>query len=572
MDLRPTAPRLRTLVLTSLLAAVPAAALAQDTDGDGVPNASDIFPCDPLASAVSFAPGENAHGTMVFEDLWPIAGDLDFNDVVLRYNYTFHRDATGNVRRVRAVFNVTALGGQLSNGLGLHLPVAGSAVSSITRTIGSGAAQTLTRSGDAELTVSLSNNLRELFGNAAGQINSLSTEPRSTAQVMVVEITFASAVALSTGGAPFDLFVFRTDDSGHQIHRPEFAGTAAMRTALFNTDDDDSSSSRRFVDHAGLPFALVFPSAVSFPREATSISTLFPNIVAFATSAGTTNLDFYTSNVVASAAYADSAGQGAPSPTMPSFPIDTSCVPVTPPPSTYIGSTQTWTVPAGVTSVRIEAWGAEGGRGIGGGVGGRGARVAGTFAVSPGQVLTISVGGRGGNGVTVNAGGGGGGGTFVSRAGTPLLIAGGGGGASYSNTSAFGQPGRIVTAGGLGGYTGQVRAIGSGGYADNGGGGGLGSGGGGWSAAGMANQWVTSGGAAAGGAGAPMFSNYGGYGGWGGGGGSMHGGGGGGGYTGGNGGSYSVGGGGGGSYNAGTSPSATEGVQTGNGAISITAN
>lgn len=558
------------LCLTAgVLASVPALAFAQDSDNDGVPNAADTFPCDAAVSGVSYAPAENSHGTMVFEDMWPAAGDLDFNDVVLRYNYAFQRDASGGVRRIRAVFNVSALGGGHDNGLGLHLPVAGSAVTSITRTIGSGMPQPLARAGaDSELTVVLSSNLRELFGFQGDQINSLPTAPRQAGDRMVVDITFASPVTLATGGAPFDLYVFRTAQPSLEIHRPEFPGTAAMNPFLFGTVDDHSTSTRHFVDYSGLPFALVFPTAVAFPVEAEEISSLYPNILGFAASGGTTNTNFYTTGVDTAYAYADSAGQAAPSPTMPTASaIDISCVPVGPIVTNLITGAP-WTVPAGVTSVRIEAAGAQGGRGAGGSVGGRGAQVAGTFAVTPGQVLTVVVGGVGGNATYTLAGGGGGGGSFVSRNGTLLLAAAGGGGGGYYSAGNPGGPGLTTALGSAGSYTWRTSVVGQGGYSDDGAGGGAGAGGGGWLTAGTSNYFCR-GGAVAGGIGGTPYSGYGGFGGVGGGGGSMHGGGGGGGYSGGGGGHPGVGGGGGGSYNIGTNPVAVAGAQAGAGAVSI---
>lgn len=232
----------------------------------------------------------------------------------------------------------------------------------------------------------------------------------------------------------------------------------------------------------------------------------------------------------------------------------------------YTGSDQTFTVPACITQITIEARGAQGGNSYAGAVGGKGAYIKGTFTVTPGDVVTLKVGGKGVNGTGGSLhGGGGGGGSFAIKGGTYLLIAAGGGGGSYSSSSCVGQPGNATTTGGAGGYY-SVTA-GSGGYSDNGQGGGCGSGGGGWNSAGTGNTWCT-GGQAAGGAGG--ISQYTGHGGWGGGGASYHGGGGGGGYTGGSGGNYTIGGGGGGSINTGTSQTNTADYQTGNGSIIVT--
>ncbi len=235
---------------------------------------------------------------------------------------------------------------------------------------------------------------------------------------------------------------------------------------------------------------------------------------------------------------------------------------------TYTGGNQSWTVPAGAPSATIECWGAEGGRSDEiTSPGGQGAYIKGTFSVTPGEVLTVIVGGKGEDGSGSLDGGGGGGGSFVHRSGTPLIIAAGGGGGTYQ-PSEPGQDGNAGTSGGLGGYASFPTTPGEGGYSDNGGGGGCGAGGGGWNSAGTSNSWAD-GGAAAGGAGGGSDHTYG-AGGFGGGGGAYHGGGGGGGYTGGNGGNYYIGGGGGGSYNTGSAQVNTTGVRTGNGQVTIT--
>jgi len=242
----------------------------------------------------------------------------------------------------------------------------------------------------------------------------------------------------------------------------------------------------------------------------------------------------------------------------------------------------TWTVPNDTPNViRIEARGAQGGsrlypgNGHAPASGGLGAVVSGCFQVSAGQVLNISVGCQGGDGLSPWQGGGGGGGTFVARNGEVLLIAGGGGGADAYQGIA-GQPGLVGEAGGPG-WAGSTGPVGHGGTnPGSAGGNGGGGGGGGWLSDGNGSSLVN-GGKKAGGPGVDGI--YGGDGGFGGGGSSYHGGGGGGGYSGGSGGmsefdgsSNDHGGGGGGSKNTGGSPLAEAGVQAGDGAYKISYN
>ncbi len=175
------------------------------------------------------------------------------------------------------------------------------------------------------------------------------------------------------------------------------------------------------------------------------------------------------------------------------------------------GEAFAWTVPEGVTQLTITAAAGNGGRAGPQRSGGRGAVVTVTLDVTPGQQLTITLGGDGGNGTgargyghggTGRTGGGGGGSTAVELDGTVVALAGGGGGASTGNGSKIGTGGAGGTpaggngsiAGGAGGSRGDgglgvdpwggpggTGYFGSGGDVGNeaGGGGGAGYGGGG---------------------------------------------------------------------------------------------
>lgn len=67
-------------------------------------------------------------------------------------------------------------------------------------------------------------------------------------------------------------------------------------------------------------------------------------------------------------------------------------------------TSQNWTVPANVTRIAIEVWGAGGGGSYLGG-GGGGGYVCGFFTVAPGNIVTTGVGTGGGPGSTITTGG-----------------------------------------------------------------------------------------------------------------------------------------------------------------------
>ncbi|QOG03324.1 T9SS sorting signal type C domain-containing protein [Flavobacterium sp. MDT1-60] len=155
--------------------------------------------------------------------------------------------------------------------------------------------------------------------------------------------------------------------------------------------------------------------------------------------------------------------------------------------------TKTWTVPNGVTSITLEIWGAGGAGGgslinkEGGAGGGGGAYVLRTITVTPGDIITYSVGTgaigtsnagtTGGNttlttvsGTNLNANGGSGGNTAVHNA---SVSAGSGGSASGGTTNTNGSNGSNNSTstgnGGKGGNGGNGGAGGTGADGNNGG-------------------------------------------------------------------------------------------------------
>lgn len=143
----------------------------------------------------------------------------------------------------------------------------------------------------------------------------------------------------------------------------------------------------------------------------------------------------------------------------------------------YTGASQSYVVPTGITTIRIDARGAQGG----GSKGGRGDRAVCEVTVTPGETLTVRVGQHQGVPVTAafpNGGAGrgsgyaGGGRTEVVRSSTRLAVAGGGGGMGFGGGGDHKRPGGNS---GEWGEAGPDSDSGDGGQATAGGAGGSGS-------------------------------------------------------------------------------------------------
>ncbi len=178
--------------------------------------------------------------------------------------------------------------------------------------------------------------------------------------------------------------------------------------------------------------------------------------------------------------------------------------------------TTSYTVPVACTTLRVRAWGAAGGHGAGNFVVGAGGYAEAMLTTTPGEVLTVVVGGPGGNGSGGAAGTGGvpGGGRGGSGAGQ-----GGGGGGGYSGVfrGAASQATALVIAGGGagsgGGGAGGTRVPGAGGGTSGENGGGVPGSGGTQTSGGVGSAGGAPGSALTGGAGGGTRSDGGGGGG-----------------------------------------------------------
>jgi len=216
---------------------------------------------------------------------------------------------------------VLAIGATLHNGLYIHFPLpVGTDVTAV-ETIGD---QTTTLSplggNETDLVYELISDTRSLFDSTTAMEPFINTEVNvatATAQPITLTLTFSQPVALDPSQTPYDLYIERVSaPAGHQIHLPQYAGTATMDTTLFNTDDDASvQSGLHFINGNGLPFALAVPDVIAWPQETVSIGLVYEDIVSFGSSGGEYDQDWYSGADATDLAF--TAGLGGSSPPGP---------------------------------------------------------------------------------------------------------------------------------------------------------------------------------------------------------------------------------------------------------------
>ena len=225
-----------------------------------------------------------------------MAGDGDYNDLVIRYRVSTLQDAAGGLSHL--IFRVTpvAHGSVHRNGLALRIPVPATTDHIARVSTGGETAKLIDPlAGESELTFVLFESLLDAFpgAGAAERVNTVQGGPIRSGLSIQMQIEFAAPPDLLVEG-PFDLFLFRTDHYPHQIHLSDFGptdlGIADSAVAdLFGSGEDCSDQvcvteggssadnlGRYFVNQNGIPWALEFPGQSAWAQEGVPLKQGYP--------------------------------------------------------------------------------------------------------------------------------------------------------------------------------------------------------------------------------------------------------------------------------------------------------
>lgn len=271
---------------------------ANDADNDGVGDAFDDYPNDPLrATNVSY------QGNLGFEDLWPSQGDYDFNDMVMGYDITHVLNGDNEVVDVNADWTIRAVGAGFNNGFGWEFEnVASSTVASVTGTsLQEGIITTAgngVESGQTYATVIAFDDVFNEIQHAGGPfINTVKTDPNVPAVTKSISVTFSSPQNVADVGLPpYNAFIFVDGDRGKEVHLADNRPTDLANPAYFGTNDDDSDqgSNRYYKTANNLPWALHIYGDYDYAIEYEPIDNAYVNFGAWAQSGGGLFENWYT--------------------------------------------------------------------------------------------------------------------------------------------------------------------------------------------------------------------------------------------------------------------------------------
>jgi LruC domain-containing protein len=277
---------------------------AGDSDGDGVLDALDAFPTDASRAFISYYPSKDTYANIAFEDNWPKKGDLDLNDMIVKYRYTFVSNAKNQVVTMTGDYSVAAAGASFKNGFGIQLPVNASVVQSVTGyKLATGSYISLAgngvEAGQSKAVIIPFDNFDNLVRNQDFSffINTLNSKDKVTSQVATVTINFTSPVdAAILKASAINPFLISNLRRGYEVHLPGFAGTDKADAKLFGTEDDRSNAGagKFYLSAENQPWAINFTDNFSYPLETVNINQAYPRFAEWALSGGLSIVDWYS--------------------------------------------------------------------------------------------------------------------------------------------------------------------------------------------------------------------------------------------------------------------------------------
>jgi LruC domain-containing protein len=282
---------------------IPPIAKPSDTDGDGVPDASDAFPNDPTRAYITYYPSQTGFASIAFEDNWPSKGDYDMNDLVLSYRYTFVSNAQNQVVTLQADYNVAAVGASFKNGFGLQLPVTASAVQSVTGQLFKNSYITLAsngvEAGQTKAVIIPFDNTDAMINNPDFSffVNTENSKSKVTGTTSSVLVTFTTPIAQATlDVSTFNPFLISNGRRTYEVHLPGYAPTDKADTKLFGTNDDASvpSQGKYYLSNANWPWAINYTTPFVYPIEGVNITNAYLHFADWAGSAGASYTDWYS--------------------------------------------------------------------------------------------------------------------------------------------------------------------------------------------------------------------------------------------------------------------------------------
>jgi len=291
-----------------------------DADNDGVLAADDVNDNDADRAFVRYYPAEKGWATLLAEDNWPVLGDFDMNDMVVRYKVKEVLDSQNRIKDISVNYILEARGAAFHNGF---------AVAFGDNVFADNVQSAMLNNEPVAPMTDPTVLAYEIFGdawdyasrgeNGCWTFNTVSSCENRDATEFTLALTFNNAVEQTNlqkppynpflvahkteegtpGYTRFDsnnnvLYTANGEVKDFEIHMPNKVPTQGQDVSMFGMGDDASNGvDRYYVSKNNLPWVLNIPYQIYYPEEYTDISTAYPQFPEWVSSGGTQNRDWY---------------------------------------------------------------------------------------------------------------------------------------------------------------------------------------------------------------------------------------------------------------------------------------
>lgn len=240
-----------------------------------------------------YYPSSQTYYVVSYEDLYPLKGDYDFNDLVVAYQVGLGMDSYGDVAVIRGNGYLLARGAAYDHDWHLRIQLPEWAVGSATNALYSVGSYTPMSGFPRNSTVQGSMDLALVEHVAAIYADGESTYVNTFEyQSLVQGPKFDFQVELETtvsvtniGTAPFDPYIY-VHDTNYEIHLVD-------KQPALSYSNNTLQGLNTFRDDAGYPFALVLPDNWQPPLAAIDMGLAYPSFVDFVLSNGANNTQWF---------------------------------------------------------------------------------------------------------------------------------------------------------------------------------------------------------------------------------------------------------------------------------------
>jgi len=245
--------------------------------------------------------------TYAMEDLWPVYGDYDINDLVVSTNFGYTLSSPNVLSKMVITANLRAIGANKSLAAAFQLDnIDAASVADVSYSVKSTdgsvfeVSSAKTESGQTKAVIPLFDNAHKFLGASASSItNTVKGGNYVEPKTVVITITFVDGKIKPEDIAVKDLNFFTVTDGKKtdrtEIHLGKYVPTDKADTKLFGQDDDNSSVGigNKYLSKDNLVWGMMIPVEFKYPIEGNSILKVYSKFDIWAKSGGKSEQNWY---------------------------------------------------------------------------------------------------------------------------------------------------------------------------------------------------------------------------------------------------------------------------------------